>query len=124
MKLSDFHVVHPAHEETTLLADPLVSCFAGEQRILIQVLREGLMDYFRISGDRRIMLAQWNLVVERNIEAIKPIIDAKFQHDEWDVQKGPGGNYPKITLTLSDLQKAESRLSIDVINLDAGFKRG
>jgi len=123
MKLSDFNVVHPPHETTTVLSDPLIHCFAGKQLVLVYVPREALMDYFQIPGDRRITLAQWNLVVDRNIEALMLIIETKFERDEWGFHDAYKQSYPKIILTLSDLQQAANKLTIDVLDLDAGFRR-
>src|SRR5258708_5306047 len=103
MKLSNFNVVHARPEAAVYLDDPLVHCFAGDQVVLAYVSRQALMDYFQIPGDRIITLAQWNLVVDRNLEALKPVIQQKFEHDEWDVHNAYKQSYPKIVLALADL---------------------
>lgn len=123
MKLSDFNVVHARPEAAVLLDDPLIHCFAGNQIVLAYVFRQGLTDYFNIPGDRRITLAQWNLVVDRNIEALKPIIEEKFNRDDWDVHNAFKQSYPKIVVTLEDLRRSDEKLTIGVLNLDAGFRR-
>ena len=62
-----------------LLDDPLIRCQAGEQLVLAYVSRTALMDYFHLPGDMRVTLQQWNLVVDRNLEAFQPITFL-FQH--------------------------------------------
>jgi hypothetical protein len=122
MKLSNFNVVHARPEAAVILDDPLIHCFAGSQIVLAYVSRQALMDYFQVPGDRRITLAQWNLVVDRNIEALKPVIEDKFNRDEWDVYNAHRESYPKIVLTLEDLQRSGEKLTIEVLNLDAAFR--
>ena len=87
MKLSMFSVVHERGDTAPLLDDPLIHCQAARQLVLAYVSRTALMDYFRVPGDKRITLQQWNLVVDRNLEAFKRIIEGKFEHDEWEVEK-------------------------------------
>jgi hypothetical protein len=122
MKLSNFNVVHARPEAAVILDDPLVHCFAGDQIVLAYVSRRALMDYFQVPGDRRITLAQWNLVVDRNIEALKPVIEGKFNRDEWDVHNAFKQSYPKIVLTLEDLRQSGEKLTIEVLDIDAGFR--
>jgi hypothetical protein len=69
MRLSHFAVVHARGGASAVLDDPLVHCFADNQVVLTYVSRQALMDYFHVPGDRRITLAQWNLVVDRNLDA-------------------------------------------------------
>src|SRR5436189_5883447 len=85
MKPSTFHVVHERGDAAPLLDDPLIHCQAGRQLVLAYVSRTALMDYFRIPGDKRITLQQWNLVVDRNLDAFKRIIEGKFERDEWEL---------------------------------------
>jgi hypothetical protein len=122
MKLSNFNVVHACPEAAVILDDPLVHCFAGNQIVLAYVSRQALMDYFQVPGDKRITLAQWNLVVDRNIEALKPIIEDKFNRDEWDVYNAFKQSYPKVVLTLEDLRQSGEKLTIQVLDIDAGFR--
>jgi hypothetical protein len=105
MKLSMFSVVHERGDAAPLLDDPLIHCQAGRQLVLAYVSRIALMDYFNISGDQRITLQEWNLVVERNLDAFKQIIEGKFERDEWDVQKRQGQSCPHMLITLEDMQR-------------------
>ena len=70
-----------------LLDDPLIRCQAGEQLVLAYVSHTALMNYFHLPGDMRVTLQQWNLVVDRNLEAFQPIIEGKFERDEWEMQE-------------------------------------
>jgi hypothetical protein len=122
MKLSDFNVVHARSEAAQLFDDPLIHCFARKQVVLAYVSREALMDYFRIPGERRITLAQWSLVVARHLDDFKPIIEGKFERDEWEFVEKHGHHYPRIVVTLEDIRQSGAQLTIDVFNLDAGFR--
>ncbi len=122
MKLSDFNVVQSRPEAAMLLDDPVIHCLAGKQAVLAYVSRQALMDHFRVPGDRRVTLAQWNLVVARHIDDFKPIIESKFERDEWEFVEKHGERYPKIVVTLDDIQKSGAKLTMDVLNLDAGFR--
>ena len=82
MRLSDFNVVH-GRDDVSALDDPLVHCFDGKQVVLAYVARQALMDYFRIAGNQAVTLRQWNLVVDRNLEAFKAIIEAKYKNGDW-----------------------------------------
>jgi hypothetical protein len=106
MKLSMFSVVHERGDAAPLLDDPLIHCQAARQLVLAYVSRTALMDYFRIPGDKRITLQQWNLVVDRNLEAFKRIIEGKFERDEWEVEKRLGQSYPRMLITLEDMQRS------------------
>jgi len=106
-----------------MLDDPLIHCFAGNQIVLAYVSRQALMDYFRIAGDRKIPLKDWNLVVDRHIEGFKPIIQGKFERDEWGVFSSYGQNYPKILVTLRDMESSGYPFTLDVLDLKGGWLR-
>ena len=106
MKLSMFSVVHERGDTAPLLDDPLIRCQAGEQLVLAYVSRTALMNYFHIPGDMQITLQQWSLVVDRNLEAFKRIIEGKFERDEWEVEKRLGQSYPRMLITLDDMQRS------------------
>jgi hypothetical protein len=122
MKLSMFSVVHERGDAAPLLDDPLIQCQAGQQLVLAYVLRTALMDYFRFPGDKRITVRQWNLVVDRNLDAFKQIIQGKFERDEWEVHNRLGQSYPRVLVTLEDMQRRGEQLTAEVLNLDAGFR--
>jgi hypothetical protein len=99
MHLSDFNVVHERGDSSQLLDDPLIQCFAGDQVVLAYVSRQALMDHFRVPGDVRITLNQWSLVVDRHIDDFKPIVEGKFERDEWQFVEKHGrrhaGRHPE-----------------------------
>jgi hypothetical protein len=111
MKLSMFRVVHERGDAAPLLADPLIHCQVGQQLVLAYVSRTALMDYFRIPGDKRPTLQQFNLLVERNLDTFKQIIEGKFERDEWEVHKRLGQSYPRILVTLEDMRGSGERLN-------------
>jgi hypothetical protein len=121
MKLSHFAVVHARGGASATLDDPLVHCFGDKQVVLTYVSRQALMDYFRVPGDRRITLAQWNLVVDRNLDAFKRIIEAKYARGDWQVHNTLGQSFSKLVITLDDMQTSGQEFTIEVLNLDAGF---
>ncbi|MFZ0847118.1 MAG: hypothetical protein WAM62_15135 [Pseudolabrys sp.] len=120
MVLSNFAVVHARADE--MFGDPLVHCHTDKQLVLSYVAREALEDYFRIAGEDRRTLRQWNLVVERNLEAFGRIITKKYERDEWAVHNAHGQSYPRITITLQDMQDCGEKFSDDVLKLDANYR--
>jgi hypothetical protein len=122
MKLSKFSVVHERGDAAPLLDDPLIHCQFNRQLVLAYVSRTALMDYFRIPGDKRITLQQWNGVIDRNLDAFKRIIEGKFERDQWDVHTRLGQIYPRVLVMLEDMQRSGEQLTAEVLNLDAGFR--
>ena len=122
MKLSAFAVVHERGDVSAVLDDPLVHSYSGKQLILTYVSRQALMDHFRIPGDSGITLAQWNLVVDRNLAAFSRIIEAKYERDDWDVHSAYGQSYPRLTVTQEDMRRSGEQFTIEVLKLGAGFR--
>jgi hypothetical protein len=122
MQLSSFEVAHARGDAGLIIDDPLIRCFAGDQMVLAYVSRQALMDYFRVPGDQRISLNEWNLVVDRHLDGFKPIIQQKFEGDDWDIYNSYNQSYPKIVVTLQDMQRSEYPFSMDVLNPRAGFQ--
>jgi len=122
MTLSHFAVVRARGGASAILDDPLVHCFADKQVVLTYVSRQTLMEYFRIPGDRRITLAQWKLVVDRNLDGFKRIIEAKYARGDWQLHTTPWGqSFPKLVITLEDMQSSGQEFNIEVLNLDGKF---
>lgn len=89
MKLTDFLVVHERSDASSSFDGPLVHCYAGAQLVLADISRWALMDCFRMPGDSKVTLQQWNLVVDRNLDMFKPIIEAKYERDDWGTSSMP-----------------------------------
>jgi hypothetical protein len=113
MQLSSFAVVHERGDAAPLFDHPLIKCTAGKQIVLAYVSRQALMDYFRVPGDQRISLKEWNLVVDRHLDGFKRIIEEKFERDDWDLYGAYGQSYPKIVVTLEDMQRSGYPFSMD-----------
>lgn len=80
------------------------------------------MDYFQIPGERHLTLSDWNLVVDRNLDSFKSIIETKFDRDEWEVYSAYGQNYPKVVITLEDMTRSGQQFTISVLDMDARFR--
>ena len=122
MSLSSFMVVHARGADSPMFDDPLVHCFAEKQIVLAYISRQALMDYFQIPGDRRITLKDWNLVVDRHLDGFTPIIESKFENDQWDIFNSFGQSYPRIVITLEDMRRSGYPFTIDVLDLKAGWQ--
>ena len=105
MQLSSFAVVRERDDAALFLDDPLIHCFAGNQIIVLAfVSRAALMDYFRVPVDRRI------------------IIEEKFARHDWTSYKASGQSYPKMIITLQDMQRSGYQFSMDVLDVKADFR--
>jgi hypothetical protein len=97
--------------------DPLIHCQDGRQLMLAYVSRMALMDYFRIPGEKRITMQQWNVVVDRNLDAFKRIVEAKYKRGEWEVHNTQGQSYPRVLVRLEDMQCSGEQFTAEVLNL-------
>lgn len=112
MTLANFTVEYERGDAAQRLDDPLVRCHSGKQIVLTDIERNALEDYFRVPGDTRISLAQWNLVVDRNLDAFKRIIAGKFERDDWDVCNA---YKQRLRVTLEDMQRSGEEFTIEVL---------
>jgi hypothetical protein len=117
MTLTGFGVVQAAYGSR--IGDPLVHCYDGKQLVLAYVERQALMDYFRIPGGASITLAGWNSVIERNLDAFERIIAAKYDSGDWYRHRAYGQNYPRLFLTLGDIERSGEKLIADFAELEA-----
>ena len=62
-------------------------------------------------------LQQCNLLVESNLEAFKGIITAKFERGERGVYDQYGQSYPRVDVTLDDMQRCGEKLSTFVLTV-------
>ena len=121
VKLSTFSVVSERPDAAPLLDDPLIHCQAGQQLVLAFVSRNALMDYFHIR-DERIPLHQWDLVVARNLDAFQRIIEGKYERDEWETHNSDGQSYPRVLVTLEDMERCGEELTAEVRDLHVGSR--
>ena len=117
MPLADFSVVYEAgdHDGT------LIHCLDGRELVLGLVDRTSLDDYFRWPkagrDDGRVSLSDCHLVVDRNLAVITPIIEAKYQHGEFEILHRLGSSLKLVRVTGVDLQRANSPLSDSVLDM-------
>jgi hypothetical protein len=103
MALSNFAVVRDTNA-SQLFGDPLIHCHDGAQLILAFVSRQALNDYFQVPGDLRRALDEWNLIIERNLQAFTRIIMAKYERDDYQTHDAYGQTYPRLVITLKDIE--------------------
>jgi hypothetical protein len=84
----------------------------------VYVVRQALMDYFHIPGDRKINTDRWSEVVEENLELFSRLIVEKYERKEWDVHDRYGQNYPLIVITLEDMQRSADRFTANGLDLE------
>jgi hypothetical protein len=121
MPLTHFAVVHEHYEP---LDRVLIHCFDGRQMVLVFIEREAIDDYFRSSAltphDR-------NLLIDRNLRSLIPVITGKYNCGEVGTYPGFGGQqFPQVDLSLADLEQAPEKLTDSVLEMAAraGFHRG
>jgi hypothetical protein len=121
MSLTHFAVVH---EHAQPLDRVLVHCFDDRQMVLVFISREAIDDYFqRLSLRPR----DRNLLINRNLEHLIPVIVDKYDRGEVGEYVGSGAQrFPQIDLDLADLEGAPEKLTDTVLDIAAraGFQRG
>jgi hypothetical protein len=121
MPLTNFAVVHEHSEPLNRL---LIHCFDNRRMLLVFISREAIDDYFRRSS---LTPRDRNLLVDRNLEHLIPLITAKYDRGEVGEYIGPGGQrFPQVNLSLADLERAPEKLTDTVLDIAAraGFRRG
>lgn len=83
--------------------------------VLAYIDRQALDDYFRVPGDQRRTLQQWNLVVQSNRAAFEKIIAAKYERGDRSTYNAFGGSYPKVAVTLDDMQGSGEKFADDIL---------
>src|SRR5262249_35428132 len=99
----------------------LVHCFDGVQTVLVFVSREAVDDYFR---RRDLTPPQRELLIDRNLDNLAPVISAKYERGEVSTYASPTGRgYPQIELMHADLEKTPEKLTDNVLDIaaHAGF---
>ena len=97
MPLAEFSVVHEYSEPSNRV---LVHCFDGSQLVLVFIPREAIDDYFERSD---LTPKQRNLLIDRNLASLIPVITAKYERGEVGAYAGDGRQrFPTINLSLVD----------------------
>src|SRR5271167_349983 len=100
MSLTNFAVVHQHLEPLNRV---LIHCFDDRRMVLVFISREAIDDYFR-----RTALSPWdrNLLIDRNLESLIPVIVAKYDRGEIGEYIGSGGQrFPQVDLSVADLEQ-------------------
>jgi hypothetical protein len=121
MSLEHFTVVR---EHIEPLNRVLIHCFDDRQIVLVFIAREDVDDYFHRSDLNR---EDRNLLIDRNLGLLEPIIREKYEAGEVGTYADPHSrhSYPQIDLTLADLQKTAEKMTATVLDMAAaaGFRR-
>jgi hypothetical protein len=91
-----------------------------EQLVLAFVFRTAIADCFRTTN--RPTMRACNLIVDRNIEAFARIVRAKYERGEASVYQGFGQNFPRVDVTLEDMQRSGKTFTSDVVKAEAAFR--
>jgi hypothetical protein len=121
--LSEFQVIHERGGGGPSFGDPLIRCIDGDQVVLAFVSRTGLDDYFRVPGGERRTLKQWNLVTQSNQDALTKIIADKYERGvRTTYQDVTGQTFPRVDVTLADMERCGEKLRDDVLKIQASFQ--
>ncbi len=96
--------------------------FDGRQLVCSRSLAvRRLDDYFRVPGGQPRTLQQWNSVAESNRAAFEKIITAKYERGDRSTYDAYGQSYPRVDVTLEDMQRGGEKFTDDVLKLKAEF---
>jgi hypothetical protein len=121
MSLTNFAVFH---EHSEPLNRVLIHCFDDRQMVLVFISREAIDDYFRRTA---LSPRDRNLLIDRNLENLIPVIVAKYDRGEMGEYVGTAGQRsPQVNLSLADLEQAPEKLTDTVLDIAAraGFQQG
>jgi hypothetical protein len=119
MSLAEFAVVHAANEED----DIFIQCFDDAELVVVSISRTSLDDYFQWPGarGRRPSAPQCRLVVDRNLDVLKPVIEDKYRRREFGTLNRAGSSLKHIVLTGSDLGRVSAPLTDSVLDVAHRF---
>jgi hypothetical protein len=102
MVLRDFNVIHAQPDSDFVV----VHGWHDRQIVLTFIPRMHLED----------------LLVDRNIEAFSHIISAKYERGDYRAYSRSGSTYPRVDITLEDIQSSGESLTDSVLAMDAQFR--
>jgi len=112
--LKDFSVIH-AQPNTDLV---VLHCWHGKQVVLASIPKIHLEDHFRRD---RLTGKQANLVVDRNLQAFARIISSKYERGEYRPYSRLGSTFPRVDVTLDDIESSGETLTDSVLSVSAGW---
>jgi hypothetical protein len=110
--LDRFEVVHAAGDFGG--RGTLVHAYDGRQLVLTAVTHEALEDYFQTE---RYATSECALIVERNLDAFRDIIAAKYAAGDFTTYQKYGQTYPLITVFLGDMERSGHSFSDSVVEM-------
>ena len=85
--------------------------------VLAFISREAIDDYFRRTA---LSPRDRNLLIDRNLENLIPVIVGKYDRGEVGEYVGTGGQrFPQVDLSLADLESAPDKLTDSVLDIAA-----
>ena len=103
------------YEKPNALNDVLIHCWDGDQLVLAFVSREALDDYFRSRSS--LTIQQRNLLVDRNLDIFKRIIEKKYKNGQHSTYSRLGQDYKRIDIKLFDIERNGERLTDQVLDI-------
>jgi hypothetical protein len=88
--------------------------------VLAFVERTGLADYFHMA--RRPGMRVGNLIVDRNLDAFARLVSAKYARGEVGVYSAGGQSFPRVDITLEDMEQSGEQFTADVLKPEASFQ--
>jgi hypothetical protein len=63
-----------------------------------------------------------NLIVDRNLEAFARIVAANYSRGQVGVYSSCGQTFPRVDITLEDMERSGEQFTADVLKLEAAFQ--
>lgn len=117
MALNEFSVVHASGEYD----GTLIHCFDGNELVLVLVTSTALDDYFgwpwSLPDQKRPSHSERHLVVDRNLAAFEPVIQAKYKKGEFTLLDRATSSLKTIWIGGSDIPRGHITLTDEVIQM-------
>jgi hypothetical protein len=92
------------------------------KRVIVFIAKRDLDGLFKLSERTRLTLRHYGLLVEANKTAFRHVITEKYERGPHGIYKGFGQEFPKVVVTLDDLQRSGEEMSAEVLKLDAKLR--
>lgn len=63
-----------------------------------------------------------NLIVDRNLDAFARIVTAKYSNGQVGVYSAYGQTFPRVDITLEDMERSCEQFTADVLKPEAAFQ--
>jgi hypothetical protein len=117
MALSDLAVLHARGAERE--RNTIIHGFDGRETVLAEIEWKALDDYFQwpwsLPDRQTPSPPERDLVVDRNLAALEPIIQDKYQRGEYTVLNRAGSSIKRIAITSADIRRGQIELIDSVL---------